>query len=94
MVIGDSISSGVDPHVDPWPLVLQQITGIPVKKLARPGAGTAEAQAMAKSIIPHDHLLLIEIGGNDLLAGVKSSEFEGALDALLARVRHARAHRC
>jgi lysophospholipase L1-like esterase len=86
VVIGDSISSGVDPHVDPWPLVLQQITGIPVKNLARPGAGTAEAQAMAKSIIPHDHLLLIEIGGNDLLAGVKSSEFEGALDTLLARV--------
>ena len=31
VVIGDSISSGIDPHVEPWPLVLQRMCGIKVE---------------------------------------------------------------
>src|ERR1700691_5950849 len=33
-----------------------------------------------------DHLVLIEIGGNDLLMGVSSDEYGEALDALLSKV--------
>lgn len=86
VVIGDSISAGIDPRVPPWPLVLQQTSGIAVRNLARPGAGTIEAQSMAKEIAPEDHVVLIEIGGNDLLEGVPSEEFGKALDTLLSRV--------
>jgi hypothetical protein len=37
-----------------------------------------------KSITPEDHLVLIEIGGNDLLISVPSDELERALDGLLS----------
>jgi hypothetical protein len=37
VVIGDSISSGIDPHVLPWPSIFQQMTGVPVKKLSETG---------------------------------------------------------
>ncbi len=41
---------------------------------------------MARSLTEGDHLVLIEIGGNDLLMGVSSDEYGKALDALLSTV--------
>jgi len=41
---------------------------------------------MAKGWRQSDSLVLIEIGGNDLLMGVSSSEYGRALDALLSKV--------
>jgi acyl-CoA thioesterase-1 len=86
VVIGDSISSGIDPRVPAWPAVMQQTTGVPVKNLALPGAQAIEGRAMAAKVTPEDCVVLIEIGGNDLLAGVPSSEFEQALGAILSKV--------
>jgi lysophospholipase L1-like esterase len=85
VVIGDSISSGIDPRVPSWPLVLQETTGIAVKNLARPGAQSRDGLRMAEKLTPEDHVVLIEIGGNDLLEGVPSEEFSKALDALLSK---------
>jgi lysophospholipase L1-like esterase len=86
VVIGDSISSGIDQHLEAWPLVLQQTCGVEVKNLARPGAQVSEGLLMARSLTEGDHLVLIEIGGNDLLMGVSSDEYGEALDALLSKV--------
>jgi acyl-CoA thioesterase-1 len=86
VVIGDSISSGIDSTVPSWPLVLQQTTGVPVKNLARPGAQMGEGLRMAEKLTSEDNVLLIEIGGNDLLMGVPSDEFGKALEALLSKV--------
>src|SRR5260370_36075366 len=47
VVIGDSISSGIDSHVSAWPVVMQQLTNVPVKNLSGPGAQVAEGQDMA-----------------------------------------------
>jgi len=84
VVIGDSISSGIDSHIEPWPLVLQQTCGIEVRNLAKPGAQVKEALFIAKDLTDNDRLVLIEIGGNDLLMGVSSDEFGNGLDKLLA----------
>jgi acyl-CoA thioesterase-1 len=84
-VIGDSISSGIDPRVPPWPLVLQQISGASVRNLARPGALTSEGLTMVKQLTQEDHVVVIEIGGNDLLMGVPSADFERALESLLSK---------
>jgi lysophospholipase L1-like esterase len=62
------------------------MTGIPVKNLARPGAGVVEGRAMAGQITPGDHLVLIEIGGNDLLSGVSSAEFGWNLELILSKL--------
>ena len=86
VVIGDSVSSGIDPRVPSWPAILQQLTGVPVKNLARPGATTAEGVDMARGITPADHFIIVELGGNDLLSGVPSEEFGRALELLLAKV--------
>jgi hypothetical protein len=40
---------------------------------------------MAEKLTPEDHVVPIEIGGNDPLEGVPSVEFGKALDALLSR---------
>ena len=86
VVIGDSISSGIDPHVAPWPLVLQQTCGLPVRNLARPGAQVSEGLRMANGLTNDDHLVAIEIGSNDLLVGVSAHDYSKALDALLFKV--------
>jgi acyl-CoA thioesterase I len=84
VLIGDSISSGIEPHVPTWPAVMEQFTNVPVKNLSRPGARVDEGQDMARKVTPDDRLLLIEIGGNDLLANVPSAAFEKNLDATLS----------
>jgi acyl-CoA thioesterase I len=86
VVIGDSISSGIDPRVPAWPIVMQQLTGIPVKNLSRPGAQTIEGPDMAEKVTPNDRVVLIEIGGNDLLGGVPSAAFEKNLDVTLSKL--------
>jgi acyl-CoA thioesterase-1 len=86
VVIGDSISSGIDPYTPPWPHVLEQMSGVSVRNLARPGAQVREGLMMAEKLTPDDGVVLIEIGGNDLLMGVPSGEFGQALDALLSKI--------
>jgi lysophospholipase L1-like esterase len=91
LVIGDSISAGIATGVAAWPTILQQQTSIPVKNLSRPGAGVAEARLMAAQVEPQDTIVLIEIGGNDLLSGISSADFERGLDSLLSLlVNHSR----
>jgi acyl-CoA thioesterase I len=86
VVIGDSISSGIDPGSPSWPAILEQTTGIAVKNLAKPGATVADARVMAANITSEDRLVLVEIGGNDLLSGTSSDDFERNLDLLLSKL--------
>jgi acyl-CoA thioesterase-1 len=85
-VIGDSISSGIDLTSPAWPTIFQQITGVPVKNLSKPGAKVIDGRAMAEQITPDDRIVLIEIGGNDLLSGTPSVEFGRNLDLLLSKL--------
>jgi acyl-CoA thioesterase I len=86
VVMGDSISSGIDLLQPPWPAVMQQMTCIAVKNLARPGAQVIDAESMVKFVMPEDRVVLIEIGGNDLLGGAPSYDFESALNHLLLKL--------
>jgi lysophospholipase L1-like esterase len=86
VVIGDSISAGLDPHISSWPKIMQEMTGVPVGNLARPGADLSEGLMMATEPSPSDHVVLLELGGNDLLSGVPSKEFARRLEAVLTRV--------
>jgi acyl-CoA thioesterase-1 len=86
VVIGDSISSGIDPRALPWPTVMQQLTNIQVKNLSRVGARAIDGLDMAEKVTPEDHVVLIEIGGNDLLGDTPSSVFDQNLNATLSRL--------
>ena len=85
VIIGDSLSSGLG-EATPWPVVLEETSGIGVKNLARAGAGVHEALGMAAHVFSDDHVVLLEIGGNDLLAGLPSDKFAEGLEELLIKV--------
>jgi len=85
VVIGDSVSAGLGSEA-PWPTLFQQITNIPVRNISRVGATTTEAIQMAAQVSPQDKVVLIEIGGNDLIANVASKSFETSLQALISRL--------
>jgi acyl-CoA thioesterase-1 len=86
-VIGDSISSGIERTEQTWPNVLQEISRLRVTNLAEPGATVGSARMQAKGIIGSNALVIIEIGGNDLLGSTDSRTFYIQLDELLGELR-------
>lgn len=86
LVIGDSISAGLGSRVTPWPAIMQRVTGVDVRNLSRPGATVADGLAMAQRANADDRLVLIELGGNDLIAGEPSDVFARGLEELLANL--------
>ena len=86
VVIGDSISAGLDARVAPWPVIMERATGVQVRNLSRPGATMTDGLALADGVTHEDHLILIELGGNDLIAGGPSDVFARGLEALLAKL--------
>ncbi len=88
-VIGDSISAGLRREREiVWPQLLRaRLAGTEVINLARPGATLSGALHQADRVESDDALVVLEIGGNDLLAGAPASKFSEGLDALLERVR-------
>jgi hypothetical protein len=86
VVIGDSVSAGINPQIPPWPKVFEQITRTPVKNLAVPGAGVNDGPLMVQGVTPNDHLILVELGGNDVIMNGPADSFERQLDSTLARL--------
>jgi len=85
-IIGDSLTAGHgdDDRATPWPALLEARHGVAVENLARAGATAASAARDVLERPPEAPLVLVEIGGNDLLGGTPPEDFERALDALLA----------
>jgi len=86
VVIGDSLSAGLTSQVAPWPSVMQRNTSISVRNLSRVGATAADGVVMAAQVTPDDRVVLVEIGGNDLIAGLPADEFAKSLDSILSRL--------
>jgi acyl-CoA thioesterase-1 len=86
VVIGDSISAGLDPRVPPWPIIFEQKTGVPVRNLSKVGATTLEGIELTSGIRVNDHVVLIEVGGNDLIADLPSATFNTRLETMLGKV--------
>ncbi len=93
-VIGDSLSAGIASEQERlWPNLLASEWQVPVRNHAQAGATTASAFRQAEEIACDDCLVLIEIGGNDLLSGRDSRQIEAELDRLLARLSPPKANR-
>jgi lysophospholipase L1-like esterase len=86
-VIGDSISAGMGDDDRAWPTVLGMAAGIPVTNLAMDGATVADGLSQALRVAETRAVVLVEIGGNDLLSGLPVREFTARLEALLASLR-------
>jgi acyl-CoA thioesterase I len=87
-VIGDSLTTGLGNYdkSECWPEILAREHDLEVQDIAQAGETTASALKRAKDRGIHASLVVLEIGGNDLLGSTTSAQFERDLDALLAHV--------
>jgi acyl-CoA thioesterase-1 len=86
-IIGDSVAAGMnDGEKGTWPQLLAQSHPVEVADLSRMGATVASAVRQAENLPPEGGMVLLEIGGNDLLGSATAAEFERDLDRLLGRV--------
>ena len=86
-VVGDSISAGIGSGERCWPEVLAAATSLRVANLAVPGATTQSALAQLPRIAESNAVVLLEIGGNDLLDRIDAATFEAHLDQLVSVLR-------
>ncbi len=90
-VVGDSLSSGlgqVGEMETNWPTVLNNSSGLEITNLARAGATTKAALRQVAAIPAGECVVLVEIGGNDIMNGTRPGEFRECLDQLLAAIDH------
>ena len=86
-VLGDSLSAGLSGHADAtWPNLLANRIGRPVTSFARPGARLADGLGQAEALPASGCVVVIELGGNDLLGGATVESFADSLRRLLRRV--------
>jgi acyl-CoA thioesterase-1 len=85
-VIGDSISAGISAKERAWPDVLGDISHFKVINLAKPAATVESAMDQVVSVAGSNSLVLVEIGGNDLLGNTDSKTFYSQLDQLLGKL--------
>ncbi len=85
VIIGDSVAAGIGGvHERTWPLQLHQRLGVDVLNAAAAGARVDDAlQRQLPHVEPGAALVLLEIGGNDMLFRVPLDRFEHDLDALI-----------
>ena len=86
-VVGDSISAGIGSGERCWPEVLAASTALRVVNLAEPGATTQSALDQIPRIAESNAVVLLEIGGNDLLDRKDAATFETHLDKLVSVLR-------
>ena len=88
-LIGDSLSAGINGEKETWPKLFSRSHDVVIADLSRSGADTADAMRQAEQVNVSGPaaLVLVEIGGNDVLRADRPEAFERRLDALLAKLR-------
>ena len=83
-VIADSVTAGIgEDEALTWPQRLAEEHGLLVHDYSQMGATVKSARRQAARLRPEDNLVLLEIGGNDLLGSSTANEFAAGLDRLL-----------
>ena len=87
-VIGDSLSAGPRAErFEHWPELLRAEHGLSVANLAVGGADLVDALEQARRVRGDRAVVLLEIGGNDLMGWGKGGDFAADLEALILAVR-------
>jgi len=86
-IFADSVTAGMgDASVDTWPQLLTRSQSVPVQDHSQMGAKVHSMLRKAERLSVGDGIILLEIGGNDLLGSTPTWEFERDLDQLLAKL--------
>lgn len=88
-VIGDSVTAGLgEPGEVTWPAILERQHSVRIHDLSHVGETAASALKRVRLQPIESPLVLIEIGGNDLLGSTTATQFEADLNALLSHLQH------
>lgn len=88
-VIGDSVTAGMgEGEAETWPKVLVRSHQVEIHDFSRMGATAASAIRQADGVPATGGVVLVEIGGNDLLGSTTVSQFETHLDELLRKIAY------
>ncbi len=86
-IIGDSLSAGVGTQSEQtWPKQFAARRDIRVLDRSRPGATLQSAIGQVKEIGESPAIVVLEIGGNDVLGGIDAAQFKSDLRELLRTV--------
>ncbi|WP_417374572.1 SGNH/GDSL hydrolase family protein [Gimesia maris] len=86
-VIGDSVTAGLgDAQTETWPRILTREHDIAVQDLSHVGDTVSTARQRVAETNLDAPLVLLEIGGNDVLGNTTPAEFRTNLDRLLTEV--------
>lgn len=85
-VIGDSVTAGVggSETAETWPRILAREHQLQVQDISHVGETVASALKRARSKSIESSVVVIEIGGNDVLGTTTSAQFANDLEALVA----------
>jgi acyl-CoA thioesterase-1 len=85
--MGDSLAAGGGGgREETWPRLLARTRGVEVVDLSEVGATVATALGRVDRLPPGGGVILVEIGGNDLLGPTSATDFDRDLGELLDRV--------
>ncbi len=82
-VVADSVTAGLNDGEDTWPQRLARSSYWQITDASQPGATLTSARQQVDLLDKEPTVLLLEIGGNDLLEGLPISQFEHDLEQLL-----------
>lgn len=84
-IIGDSLSADVAGNIQPWPALLARDHGLSVANLATAGATLKEGRRQVQRLLDEHGIVVVLLGGNDLITRRDVAQFERDLDYVLAR---------
>ena len=88
VVVGDSLTAGIGGEAETWPDVLRRTAAVPVAVRAVPGAKVADPLRGAGWDLPETAgVVVVELGGNDLLARTNPGAFRSDLRTLVERLK-------
>jgi acyl-CoA thioesterase-1 len=86
-IFADSVTAGMGENsIETWPNLLARSHSIDVQDHSQMGAKVGSMLRKVEKLSIGDGIVLLEIGGNDLLGSTPATEFERDLDQLLAKV--------
>lgn len=87
-IVGDSVTAGVGGNEtsERWPEILQRVHGLQVQDISHMGETANSATKTLLNFQVDSPIIIVEIGGNDVLGGTSVSEFDRDLDQLLKSV--------
>ena len=82
-IVADSVTAGLNDGEDTWPQRLARSSHWQITDASQPGATLKSARQQVELLDTEPSVLLLEIGGNDMLEGLPVAQFGHNLEQLL-----------